>query len=1855
MTCAERDPWIRTVRLMLLVAVMGLAGAEPSLANDEVPHEARGHERSGYQLSNYENINLANGNLTFTIPLARVHTDGGLDYQLALHHNSKVWFTSRYCSLVPQGYEECEEGGGEFLHARIAHGVEEFGFGWDLRPPRVVLYRQVPFTRGIALLDATGARHRLSVTEPWTTETPEGGTGGPESSVGDRLFTRDGSNLRFTVTAVDWAGRPIAMEMDDGFGEVHVFGHVVPIACDAERAVNLGDEDLEDFNFRVERAGLYLSEIRRGPWRADGSGGEPANRISFSYRGNAAGWDSPCGGPGGEQWLPSRITAEGEVPREVQILYDPGTSAIAAVKVPSFDPTIGHHGSSGEWEEIRLTVGRESFEQRNGPDTLVFEAAHLEQVVYPNGATFQLDSMLSSGFSPLSDVVLPSGARVVYGRGWYPVGKGRCLDHVENGGPCSVWATCGAAIPQAGEANTAELKAEGVSWRDLEYLDAATGDGSPRVQTTWFTQGLNCAVSPAFTQPPNVLHPWPYDFDWALRDDQGVLRPEYLWTVVYTTSGTGGLQMDAVVEVHRFHPLTREEFSVDFLAGDRDALVALPLTALAGGTEDLRGPDVRVLRHLEIERDLKFGVDWPTLTEGDDRYSYIRERRIFTDEAGGDAAVADVESCYGPVFADLLGPSDVTIDCTEVRDTREVDSFLNQVARSVESERSAAGIEVARGWNFEFLTDGAESSWFLHRETASEVCEGQQCGRRTRQWLNLSEPDAPTFWAPGQEVRNPGAGGSCSGDCVQRNFRYDAVGNLETTTVRGGYGIGFGLLDLTTRTTHRHGVAVKKELQAPGASLVLWEREADPNTGLARWHLSGSGAGFAYLWDGTGRMTDLAPIEGDMVSGEWQLEIQQADDGSILLGSHIDYLQPTGFNPLRHLVHEATYGFEDDGEPRIERTWQDPNPVKTILFDGLGRVTRRQERYPGGSGTRSRLELDLFFDGSFPCGTGQGMTLDRTTRIRLLSEWQDDAQWSSCGDLNWTETSLDQLGRPALIVLPDGSDSELEFVGDSQTITLRSVAGTTGGDQQRVATLELTDGLGRVRVLEEELAPGERVAADYNYDLEDHLVEVRLWQEEPYASPEQRRTFDYSGAGFLVASSEPERSVIFTGYDSLGNLVESISGGVTTWLGYDLLGRRVSRWTAGAEAAWWVWGDDQPGTGAGVGEPSYGRVVRALRHNRFGAHDVPLKTTWVYGGPGGRMSSKALWIGGLGASGEEFVTGFGYDRWGHVAAVDHPVWSGWDESCQDTVTQRSDRLGDWLIGADLLAESSPSPVGSVERWFSPSGRVATIEFLAGGDSIGGIGEAPDPHGMARAASYLLWWNGIGALWSEGPYGYDGSGNVARIGDRNHAYDGLDRLVAVADGGVPVESYDYDRWGNLVEIRNDDTAHGGGFTLRLPGSVNHNRPSAMELVGAGSYPLGWDVRGNLTSIPASSLGRGKDFVYSPDDRLLQVTDTASGTIWRHAYDADGERVLSWRRDGGGDLAEVRFGLRDQSASVLSDWILVPGTTFGPTRDYLRIGGRLAVQLDHAGGALTPSFGAHDHLGSTRALVATDGTLTDLLEYRPYGGLRVGGPAPGTSHLFTGHERELGTTASELDFMHARHYSPLLGRFTSVDSVGGNPASSQSWNRYAYTAGNPLRSVDPDGRYERDVHENLSIYLAVKAGWSNVDARMIGASNQGVDDETPANPLDPRDFALHFGSRDKAIARARAAQGAKELGAALHSVQDSFSHEGYGWPFGHGHMNVVDRSPDDPWRDVAKALEMATMSFELLGGDPGEMDREFLEVLFTTRSRDERVEMLKDAVRTDRVGVPRPVGITPADTRHATMIREYYLKNGYYLKD
>jgi RHS repeat-associated protein len=104
---------------------------------------------------------------------------------------------------------------------------------------------------------------------------------------------------------------------------------------------------------------------------------------------------------------------------------------------------------------------------------------------------------------------------------------------------------------------------------------------------------------------------------------------------------------------------------------------------------------------------------------------------------------------------------------------------------------------------------------------------------------------------------------------------------------------------------------------------------------------------------------------------------------------------------------------------------------------------------------------------------------------------------------------------------------------------------------------------------------------------------------------------------------------------------------------------------------------------------------------------------------------------------------------------------------------------------------------------------------------------------------------------------------------------------------------------------------------------------------------------------------------------------------------------------------------------------------------------------------------DHLGSVRATVDRDGVVIGHDDYYPFGltmpGRSSNSANPNDNYKFTGHERddEAGLT---LDYMMARNYDPIIGRFLQIDPMYNLRYGLSPYN---YVQNNPLTRIDPTG--------------------------------------------------------------------------------------------------------------------------------------------------------------------------------------------------
>ena len=108
---------------------------------------------------------------------------------------------------------------------------------------------------------------------------------------------------------------------------------------------------------------------------------------------------------------------------------------------------------------------------------------------------------------------------------------------------------------------------------------------------------------------------------------------------------------------------------------------------------------------------------------------------------------------------------------------------------------------------------------------------------------------------------------------------------------------------------------------------------------------------------------------------------------------------------------------------------------------------------------------------------------------------------------------------------------------------------------------------------------------------------------------------------------------------------------------------------------------------------------------------------------------------------------------------------------------------------------------------------------------------------------------------------------------------------------------------------------------------------------------------------------------------------------------------------------------------------------------------------------------DHLGSAQAGTTgfgySDpwGTVAWREQYTPFGEEIQGQSANDDLAGFTGHIKD---KATGLNYMQARYYDPVIGRFLSIDPVTfGQTGNPTHFNRYAYCGNNPINCTDPTG--------------------------------------------------------------------------------------------------------------------------------------------------------------------------------------------------
>jgi RHS repeat-associated protein len=306
-------------------------------------------------------------------------------------------------------------------------------------------------------------------------------------------------------------------------------------------------------------------------------------------------------------------------------------------------------------------------------------------------------------------------------------------------------------------------------------------------------------------------------------------------------------------------------------------------------------------------------------------------------------------------------------------------------------------------------------------------------------------------------------------------------------------------------------------------------------------------------------------------------------------------------------------------------------------------------------------------------------------------------------------------------------------------------------------------------------------------------------------------------------------------------------------------------------------------------------------------------------------------------------------------------------------------------------------------------------------------------------------------WSSGTYLYDGAGNIVSIGTDNYLYDGVQRLKQSSTQGIS-EAYTYDGFGNMKTRTNTIMPTPDPATNRYP--YGNTPPYGYNEIGAvtsdGSYTFTYDALGQPLSKEYNNDFRTIEYyVYTPSDERIGVQ---RGAWWWWSVRDESGKVLRQYKSSATDPTQAALWVED---FVWRDWLLL-GSQRPP-----EMGGRRHFHLDH--------------LGTPRLITSDAGQMVSYHDYYPFGdehspiwqeGPSAGGFDREEPMKFTGQERDYaggmgGEDGHAIDDMHARDYSPTVGRFFSPDPVLGNLLQPQSWNRYAYVLNAPINFTDPYG--------------------------------------------------------------------------------------------------------------------------------------------------------------------------------------------------
>jgi RHS repeat-associated protein len=336
------------------------------------------------------------------------------------------------------------------------------------------------------------------------------------------------------------------------------------------------------------------------------------------------------------------------------------------------------------------------------------------------------------------------------------------------------------------------------------------------------------------------------------------------------------------------------------------------------------------------------------------------------------------------------------------------------------------------------------------------------------------------------------------------------------------------------------------------------------------------------------------------------------------------------------------------------------------------------------------------------------------------------------------------------------------------------------------------------------------------------------------------------------------------------------------------------------------------------------------------------------------------------------------------------------------------------------------------------------------------------------------------------YRYDANGNVTNLiypGNRTvtYFYDSVNRLTNVMDWSGRKTSFAYDLNNRVTSIIRPN----GTFrTINYDAAGQTTNVLEQTAIGfpIALFRLNWNTAAEAqwefaAPLPHTNAPPTRTMTYNDDNQLatfngspvtsdfdgnLTSAPLTNSTFVTYTYD-----IRNRLSDAGGvtnsyDAMNSRIG--QTYGTNAATFVINPNTRLpqvlmriknGVTNYYI-YGLGLLYQITETTTTTNTLTYHYDYRGSTIALSADNGLVTDRIEYSLYGSTTYRAGTNDTPFLFNG-RYGVQTDPNGLLYMRARYYNPYLCRFLNPDPTG----FSGGMNFYTYANGNPVNLIDPFG--------------------------------------------------------------------------------------------------------------------------------------------------------------------------------------------------